>query len=732
MNTTIGRYALGVVALLVVCGSLALAAVAIRRRFFVDWTGAPARLAEVVTALALLIGLLELLGAVGWFAFGPVVGACVIAALLIARRFGPLRGTHPPQTLDAVPARGWGGRLAWLLALLGAATVFAEWGALTVQSYDVGIRGFDSLWYHLPWAASFAQTGTVTTLRFTDVEYLTAFYPATAELLHGLGIVLLGRDTLSPALNLVWLGLVLLAAYCVGRPRGLGAATLLGAALAMATSMMDYSQAGSAANDVVAVFFLLAAVALLMCGADRTAARVLAAVAAGLAVGVKLTVLAPVLALTIGVVAVAPRGRRTSTAALWLGPLIVAGGFWYARNLLSVGNPLPWSRLGVLPTPSPALQQDTGYSIAHYLTSPHLWRRFFEPGLASGLGRWWYLVLGAAILGALLCLLPRAGRRVQMLGGVALFSLAAYVITPESAAGPAGDPLGFAFNLRYIAPALTLSLTVLPLAPVLWGPGLPNGPGRGRASVPEPASPARHAATAAALAALLAGTVAQTVLWPRQHRLEAILIGAVVLLAAVAAVAPRPVRAGPVTWRPGGRSVRATRSRVPLALAAAVLLAAGIAAGYRLQAHYLRARYAYQPGVSYLARVWARFRTVRDANVGVVGTFGGFFSYPLFGLDDSNRVRYIAWRGPHGSFTPITTCPQWRAAVNAAHLRYLVTTPARDPWQPKLLSRSPETDWTASDPAAQPVFTERAEGQPIVVFRILGTLAPASCPRSKG
>ena len=39
---------------------------------------------------------------------------------------------------------------------------------------------------------------------------------------------------------------------------------MLGAALAMATTMVDYSQAGSAANDVVALFFLLAAVALLI------------------------------------------------------------------------------------------------------------------------------------------------------------------------------------------------------------------------------------------------------------------------------------------------------------------------------------------------------------------------------------------------------------------------------------------------------------------------------------
>ena len=386
-----------------------------------------------------------------------------------------------------------------MLALLAGATVIAEWGALTIQSYDVGIRGFDSLWYHLPWAASFAQTGNVVSLRFTDVEYLTPFYPATAEMLHGLGIVLLGRDTLSPGLNLVWLALTLLAAYCIGRPRRVGAATTIGAALAMGTTMMDYSQAGAAANDVVAVFFLLAAVALLMTDPDRPAALVLAAVAAGLAVGTKLTVLAPVLALTIGVVAIAPAGRRLKTAALWLGPLVVAGGFWYARNLIAVGNPLPWTSAGgILPTPAPPLQQHTGYSVAHYLTSSHFWSAFAQPALAAGLGRWWWAVLAVAILGPVLCLLPAPGRLgrnsdyfrvssqavVRMLGAVALFSLAAYLITPETAAGPTSDPLGFAFNLRYLAPALTLALAVAPLAPALsasaGNPDRRGGRARGR------------------------------------------------------------------------------------------------------------------------------------------------------------------------------------------------------------------------------------------------------------
>ena len=205
MNTSIARYALGAVALVVVIGGLAIAAVAVRRRTLPDWTGAPARLAEVVIGLALLIAILEVLGTVGLFELGPIVIACALVGLAGVRE---LADTQVARRHSA-ERRGWTVATATTaVALVAGAVVLAEWGALTIQSYDVGIRGFDSLWYHLPWAASFAQTGNIVSLRFTDVEYLTPFYPATAEMLHGLGIVLLGRDTLSPGLNLVWLGLI--------------------------------------------------------------------------------------------------------------------------------------------------------------------------------------------------------------------------------------------------------------------------------------------------------------------------------------------------------------------------------------------------------------------------------------------------------------------------------------------------------------------------------------------
>jgi hypothetical protein len=284
-----------------------------------------------------------------------------------------------------------------------------------------------------------------------------------------------------------------------------------------------------------------------------------------------------------------------------------------------------------------------------------------------------------------------------MLGWVALASLAAYLVTPDSAAGPRGDPVGFAYNLRYAGPALAVALTATPLAS------------------PLSATHRARTLTALVLVALVAITVDKPHLWPDRHLTGAVVIGLVALGASVASYRVRPARAA-------------------VAAVAAVAIVAAAAAGYPLQRHYLRVRYAYAPHVSSLARVWAFFRHVRDQRVGVVGTFGGFFDYPLYGLDDSNTVLYIARRGPHGSFTRIDACRAWRQTVNRAHLTYLVTTPGRDPWRPKHLQPSPETRWTKendrpnADPVAVPVLEYRAQRQPVVVFRVTGPLDPATCP----
>src|SRR5207244_1326124 len=94
--------------------------------------------------------------------------------------------------------------------------IVTPWLAGTVRSFENGVGGYDSLNYHLPFAARFAQSGRITQLPFVFPGSDTPFYPANGELFHAIGLVMFRRDLLSPLLNLVWLALALLAAWCVG------------------------------------------------------------------------------------------------------------------------------------------------------------------------------------------------------------------------------------------------------------------------------------------------------------------------------------------------------------------------------------------------------------------------------------------------------------------------------------------------------------------------------------
>ena len=77
-------------------------------------------------------------------------------------------------------------------------------------------------------------------------------------------------------MNLMWVALCLLAAWCVGRPYGIGGVTVLGAAVVLDSEMLVGSQAGQAPNDVAGLFFLMTALAFLVDGAATAHARKLA------------------------------------------------------------------------------------------------------------------------------------------------------------------------------------------------------------------------------------------------------------------------------------------------------------------------------------------------------------------------------------------------------------------------------------------------------------------------
>ena len=119
----------------------------------------------------------------------------------------------------------------------------------------------------------------------------------------------------------------------------------------------------------------------------------------------------------------------------WLGSLLLTGSFWYVRNLLEAGSPLPSVSLPAFPRARFEYIEAHGFSVASYLDEPDVVRRWIVPGLGAGVSRAWPIILlicfGAVAVGAL----RRSPRTVRMVCVVVGFSVVTYVLTPTTAMG---------------------------------------------------------------------------------------------------------------------------------------------------------------------------------------------------------------------------------------------------------------------------------------------------------
>ncbi|HSD24559.1 MAG TPA: hypothetical protein VLB79_09560, partial [Solirubrobacterales bacterium] len=253
-----GDYLQGSVELLIVAAAMGYAAVGLRGRLLPGWSGASARLAEVMLGLSLLVVTAELVGVVGLYRPGwvllatVIVGAALGTALRPARRW--LELPSPPVT-----------PIAMAVAVAAALLVAAHWAMPTQTGLDIGMYLPNTTWHNAPFAARFVQDHQVGALHFTEVLNLTVwFYPQNSELLHSTGALFLGNDFLSPLINIGWMSLCLLAAWCFARPYGGGPIAVLAIALVLDANMLLLYQPGDAKNDTAGLFFLLASAAVLV------------------------------------------------------------------------------------------------------------------------------------------------------------------------------------------------------------------------------------------------------------------------------------------------------------------------------------------------------------------------------------------------------------------------------------------------------------------------------------
>src|ERR671910_1380652 len=76
-----GDYLQGSIELIAVAAVMAYAAVGLRGRLLPGWSGASARLAEVVLGLSLMVVTLELMGVVGLYRPGWVLAGAIVAGI---------------------------------------------------------------------------------------------------------------------------------------------------------------------------------------------------------------------------------------------------------------------------------------------------------------------------------------------------------------------------------------------------------------------------------------------------------------------------------------------------------------------------------------------------------------------------------------------------------------------------------------------------------------------------
>lgn len=690
-----------------------------------DWGGAIAVLADSVLVVGALCAIGQLLGSVGLFRLIPVTLVCasagVGAAVLAHRQRGSQAIDGPRQPRVQQP------RVELAVAGIAVALVTAMWSTWVAQAYEFGIGNGDSVWYHLPIAARFVQDGWITNLQFLNGEALVTYYPANGSLLHAFGFLAFGHDDLSLVLNFAILPLVLLGGWCIGQRRGTGPAALTGVAVVMALPIVTATQPGSAKDDALSVAFFLAAVALAMHAGRRAPGLVISGAAAGLALGAKLTMLVPFTALGIGVLIVCARSGRRALAGGWWIAAAVTGSFWYLRNLIAVGNPVPsfdvdLGPIGLPSPPTPSIDR-FGPAIVEFLTSNDAWSRTFRPGFENAFGPAWPAIVGFAVAGAVLGIIKLRG--IDRAVGVSALAVGmAFLVTPGTAfAVGVIDVRGasttalliFAYNLRYLVPALAAGLALLPLAP--WFE-------RGSA---------RLALLGTYAAVLLVTQASDSGLraWSPNHESVAfVVLGSVLVLFASAGLFRARQRTA--NSQRGNRAERRQGRLLWMVIGLTIIIVIG--PGWIASRSYHDDRYATHP-----LNDWVKTQHIRSKRIAMAGFDA---QYPLLGDDLSNHVQYVGRRGREGAFAPFDDCMAWRRALRRGRYDYVVTpTDVPTPtlgydlarWKLGRAGGEPpnepiESAWNRSDPGLERVY-ERAGA---TVYRVGPKVSARGCTRLTG
>jgi len=401
----------------------------------------PARalLAVLVTWCLLQVCVGLVLGVTGWLWLGGVLLCEAVAffaglAMPAGRRgLAVLRASRP--------------HLVWPEHLLVFA--FAVLGlTLLIRLATAPITDHDSLAYHLPAMARWHQTHALVTPEPIDASRFAlqiGRYPFAWELLCTLFLMPFHEDFLVALPNLIaWL-IFGLATYLVAVELGARRIHALTAAFLLLAMPMARKHVDTMHVDLpLAAFFMASLYFAFACETTRSRATgALCLAAAGMVAGIKMSgllyaalPLATLIVVRTKAARAVPAFGGTATALAAAG--LLAGGFWYAKNLIELGNPLGFVRGAVggvtlLPgSIDPVQLRETSLASVLDVTSLRHWRI-----LASAAWEQLRLPFVLIVVSALALIVrpARAGEpprpsHLSILLGLAVLTAAAYCTTP--------------------------------------------------------------------------------------------------------------------------------------------------------------------------------------------------------------------------------------------------------------------------------------------------------------
>jgi hypothetical protein len=686
----VGDYVLGSLALALTLLPWIPASRRLVRRIVPAWDGPEALLASSLVGTTGVIVVAELLGLVSGFRRWPVAIVSALVAGVVAAVGTP--GFAPQERRPWLPA-GRGARIMLGCVVLCVMATTASVIGRDAAVLHTGPLDTDSIHYHLTQAAHFVQTHSDVHQHHAAASDGTVYYPYDTELLAAVGMLGPHPDIAVYGLNLLFGWLALLACWVIGARWSAGAPALAAGAAVIALPIVSQASTGPGLNDLPSMAFVLAGIgALAVAGVPRgqkprgqwLAELSMAGLAFGLAAGTKLNALPMAVFAAVAVVVLASGDRGRAALALFA-PAMLAGGFWYVRNWIIVGSPIPDLDLtiaghGFHVVPYPEVEP-YAFNVAHYLGDWPIIRDWFAPGLRAVWTELWPVVGVLFVAGIVLPLVAERSWFRRLLGLSVALGFAAYLITPTTAIGEEGAPVLFATNTRYLLPVLVVAVVLVATASVL------------------------RRFTAPVTVFFTALVVALLALEDLPQQIEhAVGVAGTIALAVVAA------------WLIAAR-------REPSLRPARTLLIAGLAvvtfvAGAWVQRDYVQRRYA---GPSHLERLFAWVGGFEHQRIGVAGHG---LEYGFFGPHFTNTVNYVGVTGPAHAFDLPQSCPALLRTLIRLRDDYVVVEPLE-------VEHTDRIDrWLASIPGVQVVFANPAG----TVYRMPKLIPATGCssPGSSG